>query len=230
MTTELHVTIGRLVWHLGPVTRLSSPSRRTALWLIGALPSVAAMVHFFSIRPDLSVKALEIGFVLELGAAFVTAIVAAWSAFAMTVPGYDRRYLIWPIGLASAWMASLLGPCIRDVMAHGWTGIRFEADWVCLPMIAVLGAWPAVLLAVMLQRGAPLAPVRTIAMGAFASAALGDVGLQLFHVQDESLAVFVWQLGSALLLSWLAARAGHLILKWPTERLRKRLLFDQPPL
>ena len=80
------------------------------------------------------------------------------------------------------------------------------------------------------QRGAPLAPVRTIAMGAFASAALGDVGLQLFHAQDESLAVFVWQLGSALLLSWLAARAGHLILKWPTERLRKRLLFDQPPL
>ena len=59
-------------------------------------------------------------------------------------------------------------------------------------------------MAVMLRRGAPLTPFATMALGGLAAAALGDFGLRLFHSQDASLMVLVWQFGTVVVLSVLA--------------------------
>jgi hypothetical protein len=63
-----------------------------------------------------------------------------------------------------------------------------------------------------LRRGVPLAPHLTMLLGAFASLAVGNVGLRLCHPQDAGLIVLVWQFGSVMLLSTLAAWAGRRVL------------------
>jgi hypothetical protein len=84
----------------------------------------------------------------------------------------------------------------------------------CLPAIVLVGAFPAVAMAVMLRRGAPLTPFATMALGGLAAAALGDFGLRLFHAQDASLMVLVWQFGTVFVLSAFAGWAGRYLLSW----------------
>jgi hypothetical protein len=66
----------------------------------------------------------------------------------------------------------------------------------------------------MLRRGAPLTPSITVALGGLAAAGLGNFGLRLFHAQDASLMVLVWQVGSVAILTMAAACAGRLLLNW----------------
>lgn len=226
MTTDSDITIERLVGNLEPVTRLSSPAKRCLVWLLAVAPYIAGLVLVLSLREDLGAKIAEVRFTVELGAAFATALTAAWTAFAMTIPGYDPRYAAIPLAPLIIWIGILVEGCLQDMITFGWSGMTFEADWICFPMIVLVGAWPAVLMAFMLRRGAPLAPYSTIAVGALASAGLGNVALRLCHAQDVSITVLVWQVGSAMVLASLAANAGPLILRWPTEQVRK-LLFPE---
>ncbi len=69
-------------------------------------------------------------------------------------------------------------------------------------------------MAVMLRRGAPLSPHTTTALGGLAAAGLGNFGLRLFHSQDASLMVLVWQVGTVFILTAMAAWAGHYLLNW----------------
>ena len=204
MTVDSDFTIQRLVEDLQPVARLASPFQRCCGWLVAAIPYVVGLVWLFSLRPDLAEKFADARYAVEQAAALATALV--------------------PLAV---WVGVLFEGCVEDLIRFGWSGITFEADWICFPMIALVGAWPAVLMVIMLRRGAPLAPYGTIAMGALAAAGLGDVGLRLFHEQDVSVTVLIWQLGSTMALAWLAANAGPLILKWPTERVRKMLFPDR---
>jgi len=66
----------------------------------------------------------------------------------------------------------------------------------------------------MLRRGAPLTPHLMTALGGLAAAGLGNFGLRLFHEQDASLTVLVWQFGTVFMLSALAGWAGHYLLNW----------------
>jgi len=52
------------------------------------------------------------------------------------------------------------------------------------------------------------------ALGGLAAAGLGNFGLRLFHPQDSSLMVLVWQMGSVLLLSVLCGLGGRSLLRW----------------
>jgi hypothetical protein len=227
MTVDSEFTIRRLVEDLRPVARLASPFRRCCGWLAVAMPYVVGLVWLFTLRPDLSDKFADARYVVEQAAALATAVLAAWAAFSMTVPGYDPRRVVVALVPLAVWVGVLFEGCVEDLIRLGWSGMTFEADWICFPMIALVGAWPAVLMVIMLRRGAPLAPYGTIAMGALAAAGLGDVALRLFHEQDVSLTVLIWQIGSTMVLAWLAANAGPLILKWPTERVRKMLFPDR---
>jgi len=78
----------------------------------------------------------------------------------------------------------------------------------------LVGAIPAITMVVMLRRGAPLMPSTTAALGGLAAAGLGNFGLRLFHTQDASLMVLVWQVGSVFVLAALAAGVGRYILNW----------------
>ena len=53
----------------------------------------------------------------------------------------------------------------------------------------------------------------------FLERALGATALRLFHAQDASVMVLVWQFGSVALLTGLGALTGRQLLRWPAPGL-----------
>jgi hypothetical protein len=96
----------------------------------------------------------------------------------------------------------------------GSFGPGFRIDLFCFPAIVLVGMVPAVAIAFMLRRGAPLVPYLTAALGGLAAAGLGSFGLRLFHSQDASLMILVWQFGTVVLLTCLSGVFGRYLLNW----------------
>ena len=196
-----------------PVRRLASPWIRTTTWLAIASPYVAMVILMMSPRDDLVSKFADSRFLLEQFAALCTAIGAALAAFQSIVPGYDRRFMLLPLIPLSVWLASLGQGCVQAWLLGGERS-GFTPDIVCIPAIALVGTLPAVAMALMLRKGAPLWPHRSAALGGLAAAGLGNFGLRLFHNQDASLMVLVWQMGTVIMLTVLCGWAGRLFLDW----------------
>ncbi len=215
---ETNDLIRRLTAAATPVDRLPPPSKRAGYWMAAALPAVALVVMLVSPRDDLAMKLMESRFAIEQAAAFLTAIAAAFAAFYLIVPGRSVWVAALPIPPLALWLASLGDGCLRAWLQPGADGLRFYPDWICLPAIALVGFVPAVVMVLMLRRGAPLAPHLTMALGALAAAALGNFGLRLFHQQDASLMVLIWQFGSVALISALASWNGARLLNWGLAR------------
>jgi hypothetical protein len=208
----------KLIEHLAeahePVRPLPPPWVRTAIWLALAMPYVAVVVLVMSPRPDLAAKLGDPRFFVEQVAALLTGITAAVAALATTIPGFDRRILLLPIFPLAVWLGSLGQGCLQDWIRFGSDGMLLRSDWICFPAIILVGAVPAAVMAVMLRRGAPLTAHVSTALGGLAAAGLGDFGLRLFHPQDASLMVLVWQFGTVFVLSAVAAWAGRYLLNW----------------
>jgi hypothetical protein len=197
-----------------PVHPLPRPWVRTASWLAIAIPYMALVVYVMSPRADLMAKIAEARYLIEQLAALATGIAAAVAAFATTIPGYSRKVLLLPVLPLAVWLGSLGQGCISAWIAFGPTGLSLQPDWFCFPAIMLVGAIPAVAMVAMLRRGAPLMPCTTVTLGGLAAAGLGSFGLRLFHPQDASLMVLVWQFGSVFILAALAGLMGRHILNW----------------
>jgi hypothetical protein len=98
--------IHRIAANATPVHPLSTPWRRTGLWLALALPYVVFVIILMSPRPDLAMQLADPRFQVEQVAALATAILAAVAAFACTVPGRSRTTCLMPILPLSIWIAS----------------------------------------------------------------------------------------------------------------------------
>lgn len=208
-----------------PVQRLPSPWVRTASWFAVAIPYVAVIVMMMTPRDDLAVKFADPRFLLEQAAALCTAIGAAVAAFQSIVPGYNRRFLLLPLVPLSIWLASLGQGCVQ-LWLRGNALQNFTSDFICIPAIALVGTLPAAAMVFMLRKGAPLWPHASAALGGLAAAGLGNFGLRLFHSQDASLMVLVWQMGTVFMLTILCGWAGRLFLDWRpvVARVRRNLI------
>lgn len=213
MATDTDELIERLTVRAEPVRPLASPWIRTILWLAMAIPYVSVIVLMMTPRDDLIAKVSDFRFVLEQAAALSTAIAAAAAAFASIVPGFSRRFLLIPLLPLAIWLASLGQGCLQTWLSGGDL-VRFTSDFICIPAIALVGTVPAVVMVLMLRKGAPLWPQTSAALGGLAAAGLGSFGLRLFHHQDASLMVLVWQTGTVFLLTILCGWAGRLFLNW----------------
>ena len=165
MTRNTEEFIRSLGANLVPVRPLRRPWIRAAIWLAFSLPYLAVMVFVMTPRNDLLSKLSDTRFVVEQIAALTTGIVAAAAAFAMVVPGYTRKLLMVLLFPAAIWLGSLSRGCLLDWSQRGVGGLSLRSDWMCLPAIILMGAIPAVAMAIMLRRGAPLAPRVTTALG-----------------------------------------------------------------
>jgi len=217
--------IERLAQTAEPVSRLRPPPTRTALWFALAIPYVALVVVVMSPRSDLFAKLSDPAYLVEQSAALATGITAGLAAFASIVPGFDRRILLLPILPFAIWFGSLGFGCLRSWIQFGPDGLSLQPDWFCFPAILLVGVVPAIAMALMLRRGVPLTPQVSTALGGLAAAGLGNFGLRLFHPQDASIMVLVWQMGTVFVLTALAGWAGHLLLDWHVllERARRRV-------
>lgn len=214
MSMDTDELIRRLATDLRPVSRLRPPWTRAAFWLALSVPYIAIVVWGKLAMLDASAALSDARFVIEQTATFATAVAAAAAAFASIVPGFDRRVLLLPLLPLTVWLASVGSGCLDDWLQFGAAGLAIRPDWDCLPAASVIGILPAVVMVLMLRRGAPLYPRLTLLLGALAVAAIGNFGMQLFHFRDASVMVLVWHLGSVAVISALAGLAGERLIGW----------------
>ncbi len=196
-----------------PVRPLASPAVRTSLWFAVGLPYVVLIILIMTPRPDLADRLTEARFLIEVTMAFATSVTAAFAAFSAVIPGRPRWLQLLPVLPLTVWLGSLGQGCLAIWLSAG--ALTISWDWVCIPVITMVGAVPAIAMFLMLRRGAPLFPCMTVALGALAATALGGFGLRFFHPQDASIMILVWQFGTVAMLTALAGCNGRRILVWP---------------
>lgn len=214
MAPNTSALIERLAREAGSVTRLRRPWARALSWVGLSLGFIAAVVLRWPFQEGFSLRPGDGRFIFEQAAAFGLAVTAAVAAFATTVPGYDRRILLLPVVPLALWMGHIGGSCIQDVLAHGFRSWFVGAHWPCLTTTIGVGTAPAVGIAVMLRRGAPLSPHLTTALGAVAASGLANFGVRFVHGFDASLIVLTWHVGTLVACSLVAGVAGRSLLKW----------------
>ncbi len=210
--------IRSLVEDCGPVKRLLSPIKRTALWFGISILYVAAMVLAYRLSGNEVTLSLGPRVLIEQIATILTAVSAAAAAFCYSVPGYDRRVAFLPLLPFSVWLLSIGESCVTSWLQLRAAGLSFSLGWECVPPSILIGVLPAVAMSVMLRRGAPLYPRVTISLGSLAVAALANLGLRLFHAGDATIVMLIWHLGACVIFFALACMAGPQI--WPGQRYR----------
>lgn len=199
-----------------PVRRLPHPFVRAAAWFLLSLAFMGAMVYATGLRQDLSARIAEPRFLIELAAAVLTGMMAGAAAFCSTCPGRPLWERLAPFPFLALWLACIGEGCQREIALSGMRALHLNLEFSCVWKIAASSAAPAALIFVMVRRGAPIAPHLTTGLSALAATSLSAAAMLLVHRQDSSFMVLVWQFGSVVALSGLAALFGRRLLYWRT--------------
>ena len=205
-TRDTERLIDVLAADLAPVERLRSPARRLFAWLAAALPVsliLGALVERAGLGGPLATPGAAVAQTLsrlgepyalaEMAAILATAAAAGYAALASIQPGRSRALWALPIAPFLIWLAFVGEGCWQLWRQLGPDQFSFAPHWTCFPSVAATGAAPAILLVLMLRRGALTSPAPTAALAALAAAALGAVGLRLFHPPDATWLMLIWQ-------------------------------------
>ncbi|GGY16818.1 hypothetical protein GCM10008098_05310 [Rhodanobacter panaciterrae] len=206
--------IDRLGTELVPVRRLLPPWLRTAGWLLAvAAIAVLLLMHYgadpmlrrWAGTPDLGWAGMG---------AVITAITAAWAAFALGVPGRRASWAWLPLPGALLWIgASGLG-CLRTWVAPGTQVASMHQSADCLVFIISFSIPLSALLIVLLRRACPLRPVLTAVLIGLASAAASASLLEICHSFDAAATDLVTHaLAVAVVVAVNAAMGGRLLSK-----------------
>src|SRR5215468_8412320 len=114
MSGDTNGLIRRLTEKVEPVQPLRHPWYRTATWLTLAVPYIAMAALVMTPRHDLTAKMADVRYVIEQLAALAAGVGAGAAAFASTIPGYNRRFLILPLLALTVWLATLGHGCLQD--------------------------------------------------------------------------------------------------------------------
>lgn len=216
MKADTNQLIRELTGKVPPVRRQAAPLVRTIIWVAISLTYIGFFVLIMPVRQDLSPDSRGPAFVLEQAAALITGLTAAMAAFASVVPGYSRKWMALPLVPFAVWLTSLGPACIQELNQLGLQHIPLSHNPWCAPFIVIFGALPAIVITVMLRRGAPLTPRLTAAFGGLAAAGLANVGVRMVHPEDVSIMLLVWHVGTVLALSALAGATGKYFFNWAT--------------
>lgn len=207
MTTE------RLIHELAakgqPVRRIAHPVISLLRWMLVAVVCLGVGILALGPRPDLEAAfqnptSLVVGLLtLALGAS------AAFSAFTMSVPGMDRRWLrAVPAVILSLGIVVLAFSAVAVENPHAGLGI------VCVARIFALAALPNALLLTMLRKSAALHAGTAGVFATLSAAALGTFGVQLVCVHDDPLHILVWHFVPMMFLCGAGFLLGRLWFTW----------------
>jgi len=210
MTSSTDDLISGLAADVTTVRRLAPPWGRATLWLGASAPYLLLL---YVLWPHPATAARDSRFAVEQVAALVTALTASLAAFSLTVPGRSRVIALMPIAPLTLWILMIGQACAQE-----WsTGVPLAPilpHWGCLVATIVTGAVPAILIAVMLRRGAPLMPRLTTLLGALAVAGLANFGIRFVHALDSSFVVVTWHVGAVMALATALASGGRYAFNW----------------
>ena len=214
MTPSTDSLIRRLSLDLQVAPPLGRPFLRSVAWTTGACIYVVLVVVWMTPTDAVMGRWSDTSFAVQQVAALATTLTAAAAALSMTIPGRGRSAAIVAIAAASVWLGLVVRGCIHDWMAAGSAGLALRNDWACVAGIPMTAAVPALALAVMIRRGAPLQPRTTTALGALAVASLASLGMCVAQPHERDVIVLVWHGATIAGVSALAAMAGRSVLTW----------------
>lgn len=206
--------IDRLGTDLVPVRRLLPPWLRTVGWMLVVAAIAAVLLMHYGAEPMLRRWAgtPDLGWA-GMGAV-ITAVTAAWAAFALGVPGRRAGWAWLPLPGALLWIgASGLG-CLRTWIAPGTQVASMHQSADCLIFIISFSIPLSALLIVLLRRACPLRPVLTAVLIGLASAAASASLLEICHSFDAAATdLLTHALAVAVVVAVNAAMGGRLLSK-----------------
>jgi hypothetical protein len=192
------------------VRPLASPWIRAAVWLGMSAPYLLLLYFLW---PHPAAAAFDRRFTIEQIATLATALTAALAAFSLVVPGRPRAIALLPIAPLAVWMLTVAQACAQEWSA-GAPLAPILPHWGCLAATIVTGTAPAILIVVMLRRGAPLMPRLTTLLGALAVAGLANFCIRFVHAFDSSFVVLTWHVGAVMALAATLAASGRHAFNW----------------
>jgi len=206
--------IDRLGTDLVPVRRLLPPWLRTVGWMLVVAAIAAVLLMHYGAEPMLRRWAgtPDLGWA-GMGAV-ITAVTAAWAAFALGVPGRRAAWAWLPLPGALLWIgASGLG-CLRTWIAPGTQVASMHQSADCLIFIISFSIPLSALLIVLLRRACPLRPMLTAVLIGLASAAASASLLEICHSFDAAATdLLTHALAVAMVVAVNAAMGGRLLSK-----------------
>jgi len=206
--------IDRLGTDLVPVRRLLPPWLRTVGWMLVVAAIAAVLLMHYGAEPMLRRWAgtPDLGWA-GMGAV-ITAVTAAWAAFALGVPGRRAAWAWLPLPGALLWIgASGLG-CLRTWIAPGTQVASMHQSADCLIFIISFSIPLSALLIVLLRRACPLRPMLTAVLIGLASAAASASLLEICHSFDAAATdLLTHALAVAVVVAVNAAMGGRLLSK-----------------
>jgi hypothetical protein len=211
--------IGQLVAEAEPAAPFLSPVRRAFLWTVVAAVCVALGLVHFGIRGDEMSGWYRVGFALRLTLLVSTMWLAVVAAFRLSVPGEDQRAWArwWPI-LTLAILVAMVTADVLMAAAAGDLGSPMRA-WKCVRKMSFVGALPAVLAIVLIQRAQALEPRWAILLGVLAAGAAGAVTSELACPIHAPIHVLLWHVLPVALSAVLGVALGML---FSTRRVSRR--------
>jgi hypothetical protein len=209
--------IEQLAREVAPVTPFAQPWRRAAIWFVGTAVYIGLLAAMMTTSADLSANSLWRFLLPQLAAIGLSALAAA-AAFASIVPGASSRVLLGPSIALAVWIGILIVGSVQEWGRAAVANVAPSREWLCVAMIVVGGALPALAMARMLRAGAPLTPRVTGALVALAAAGVANVGACVTHPHTSSVVVLLWHGATVAALVAASAWAGPYLFSW--ERLR----------
>lgn len=213
-TSDTETLIRELAGRPSRAQPLAQPAVRAAAWLAIAVPSALLVMVLMPGHRDWVSRLLMPRVIGEEAFALVTGLLAAVAAFASVVPGYNRKVLFLPLVPLALWLGGLGQSSVRDWLQLTSESFSMRSEWVCLPATIMAGVLPAIAMAVMLRRGAPLTPRLSTLLGGLAAAGLGNLGVCVTHHAYGNVLVLVWHAGIVVALTTIVGSAGRHLLNW----------------
>ena len=207
--------IEQLAGRSTPVKPLASPLRRTALWLLLAAATVLAIVLIHGPRPDFWATMTAPSVALEWTASVLTAVLATYAMFQISVAGRSPSWAWLPLPAAMLWLGVLGVGCLRDVYAQGWQALAFESHVSeCARMIVLTSLPIGLVMLWMVRHAGVVRPVPTAMLVTLGAAALSAAAVSLIHDGETALMALLWHAGVVGVLSLLGALSGNRVFAW----------------
>ena len=205
--TDTGTLIDQLTFNARPVRPLASPLRRTLLWTFVAAVVITVLVANLGLRPGILSSAPR---VLEWTGSLLTALMAAYAVFQISVPGHSPSWAWLPLPPLLLWLGALGWGCAGEFLQSGGQALAWEsASWQCAQAITMISLPLGFIMLLMVRHAGVVRPAPTAVLAALSAAAMSAAGVSLFHEGESALMVLVWHLGAVAvlcLLSWLLGR------------------------
>lgn len=171
---------------LAPVQPLPAPAWRALVWL-AAVAVIGVAGAWFADLPALEQRLLAAPDMwLAVAGSTLTALLAAFAAFQLSLPDRSRLWALLPVPPALVWIIASGVGCLRTTLIAGTHPVGMSEERDCLLVIVCLSLPLSALMIVMLRKAYALNPGLTALIAGLASAAAAATLLNFFHPYDAT--------------------------------------------